>query len=354
MQYRKRIRSAFALSFILGCSGNAATEVPEIGRAERSAPVSASTYGKQSLVWVWHDYANSLAAVLAHPSSFTHVSPAFYQMNYAYASGVPAYWNQTSDSFDGLSSSEICQKVHAAGMKCVPLIFAGGGNAGTDLGIHDVLDDSPAGARDSLVGSLVSEAIAKGYDGYNLDWEFDPNQTTRATYGAKLDAFLGTLKTALNAHGMELSFDLGTWFIQQTSCSSGAGVVDLETFGDRVDTAIVEAYTNILGTPRSSCPSALPSPATCGDFTSVLDLMCVYLPMDKISIGLDARPDTFLANSPIAGDALAETKAYGIRNVAVWPDSNSDGPNGSYAFMNDKAIQPPTATWYGLLSAFLE
>lgn len=276
-------------------------------------------------------------------------------MNYAYSSGVPAYWNQTSDDFGGLSSSQICQKVHAAGMKCVPLVFAGGGNAGTDLGIHDVLDDSPAGARDGLITSLVNEAIAKGYDGYNLDWEFDGNQTTRATYGAKLDAFLDTLKNALHAHGMELSFDLGTWFIEQTNCSGGKGVVDLTTFGAHVDMAIVEAYTNVLGTPKTSCPASLANPAACsGDFTSVLDLMCVYLPKGKISIGLDARPDTSLANNPIAGAAIAATKAYGIQNVAVWPDSNSDGPSGSYAFMDTTGIQPANANWYDLLSAFLQ
>ena len=340
------LRSALSMVVALGCS--TAAESSFVGKT-RSAPPA-----KQSLVWVWHDYAASLASVLEHPSSFTHVSPAFYQMNYAYASGVPAYWNQTSGDFDGLGTSQFCAKVHAAGMKCVPLIFAGGGNAGTDAGIHDVLDDSPPGARDSLVASLVGEALAKGYDGYNLDWEFDDAQTTRATYGAKLDAFLDTLHAALHAHGMELSFDLGTWFIQQTSCSSGVGVVDLATFGDHVDMAIVEAYTNVLGAPKTSCPASIASSAPCADFASVLDLMCVYVPKEKISIGLDARPDTFLANSPIAGDALAATKAYGIRNVAVWPDSNADGPNGSYVFMNTKGIQPTAATWYGLLSAFLE
>lgn len=108
MQHGNILRSALALVFVLGCSAsadgpvgttstsNGGAQSPVIGRAGENAPVSRNAQPqqqqqpdaaapspttistKQSLVWLWNDYANSLAAIVAHPSSFTHVSPAFY------------------------------------------------------------------------------------------------------------------------------------------------------------------------------------------------------------------------------------------------------------------------------------
>jgi hypothetical protein len=322
---------------------------PEAGppdAAEAGAPSA------QSLLWVWYDFASSLATVAANPKSFTHISPALYQLNYAYTSGVAQWWDRTTDDFDGLTSTQIAQKIHAAGMKCVPLIFAGAGNAGTDQGIHDILSDSPAGTQAAFIDSMVQEAVAKGYDGYNLDWEVSNSQTPYATYGAELDSFLAAFRTALHAHGMQLSFDLGTWYLKQSMCSGGTGFVDLKTIGKNVDLAIVEAYSSHLGTASSSCPASLQDPLPCADdFMSVLDLMCVYVPNAAISMGFNANPST--GSNPVAGAIVAATKAYGIRNVAVWPDYNGDGPGGTYVLLDARNIQPQGATWFQLLADFL-
>jgi Glycosyl hydrolases family 18 len=339
--------------------GGSRLPVPPTQQADASvdAPAQAvdtgtTTASAQSLVWVWYDYPNSLASVFANSSSFTHVSPALYQINYAYTSGVAAYWQQTSDSFDGLTTAQIATKVHAVGMKVVPLIFAGAGNGGTDQGIQNIIADAPSGTESAFITSMVSEAVTNGYDGYNLDWEVSNTSTTYAAYGADLVSFLGAFKTALHAHGMQLSIDLGTWFIKQTWCSGGTGVVDLTTIGSYVDQVIVEAYASTLGTASTSCPASISDPQNCGtDFMSVLNLMCVYVPSSQISIGFNVNPST--GNNAIAGSVISAVEAYGIHNVAVWPDFNSDGAGGSYVFMDSKNIQPTTATWYSLLSGFL-
>jgi Glycosyl hydrolases family 18 len=321
------------------------------GSADAASDTGTTTTG-QSLIWVWYDYANSLTDVFSNASSFTHVSPALYQINYAYTSGVAQWWNTTTDDFSGLTSTQIATKVHGSGMKVVPLVFGGAGNGGTDQGIQNIISDSPSGTQSAFITSMVSEAVTKGYDGYNLDWEVSNTTTTYAAYGAYLESFLAAFKKALHAYGMQLSFDLGTWFIKQTYCSGGTGVVDLTAIASNVDLAILEAYSSTLGTTSSSCPTTFADPALCtGDFFSQLNLMCVYLPTSVISIGFNANPSS--GTNDIAGSAFSAVEAYGIKNIAVWPDWNTDGLGATYLFLDSKSISPSTATWYGLMSSFL-
>lgn len=79
--------------------------------------------------------------------------------------------------------------------------------------------------------------------------------------------------------------------------------------------------------------------------------MCVYVPNAAISIGFNANPTT--GSNDIAGSVVSTTQAYGIHNVAIWPDYNTDGPNGAYVFLDAKNIAPANATWFQLLADFL-
>jgi hypothetical protein len=292
--------------------------------------------GKQALIWVWQDYANTLASVAANAKSFTHVSPALYQINYDYQSGVAKLVNG-NDDFDGLSSKQVTQKIHDAGLKSVPLMYGGSGNSGTDQGIQNVLNDAPAGAQKSFIDSMVAEATAKGHDGYNLDWEVD--DTGYAAYGTKLIAFLTSFKSALHAEGLQLSFDLGGWYVRQCSSAGGDGLVDLAQMQHSVDLAIIEDYAGSFGSATATCPATNPKTESCdGDFLTQLGVMC-NLPRDVVSIGV-ISPGT----NPFAADALAAVTRWGWRNVAVWPDANQ--------FL-DASKMPAGATWYSVLAAWL-
>ena len=303
-------------------------------------PDAGGPASKQSLIWVWQDYVNSLAAVAAHASSFTQVSPALYTLNYAYASGAAQL---LSADFDGLSAAQVSQTIHTANLKCIPLIYAGAGNNGTDQGIQNILNDSPTGAQQSFITSMLSEAANNGYDGYNLDWEVG---NTGHDYSDKLVSFLSAFRDALHAKGMTLSLDLGTWYIQQCTDSGANGFVDFTTLGNSVDWAILEDYANGLGTVGSGCPSGLQTSIQCStDFAGGLDVMC-DIPPQNVSIGLISAYSGNSGTNPFAGDALQAANAYGYRAVAIWPAYSN-------VFLDETAISPSGSSWYSLLAGFL-
>ena len=292
--------------------------------------------GKQALIWVWMNYKDDLATVAAHAKSFTHVSPALYNLNFAYQSGLPKL-EQADDNFDGLTSQQIAQQIHAAGLKCVPLVYAGAGNHGTDQGIQNVITDNPPGTQNNLIVAMVAEAKAKGYDGWNLDWEVTTETTGYAQYGTKLISFLGAFKKALNQEGMQLSLDLGGWYVRQCG---GDGLVDLIQMGANVDLAIMEDYNGTLGTPDPSCPATPPGAVNCYDssFTGELDVMC-NMPPANVSISVLA-PDS----SAFASAAFGAVAKYGFTGVALWP--------GNMGFLAQDNF-PAGQSWYSVFSDFL-
>jgi hypothetical protein len=322
----------------------------------------------ESWIWLFTDYANSLDALNQNTASFTHVSPALYHMNYDYKSGVPSFTSgptdgcsaapTTTDMFNGLTSTQIAQKVHAMGMKVVALIYGGAANCGTDLGIENVLNDSPAGTQKAFIDSLVSEAQTKGYDGWNLDWETNLNATP---YAPLLITFLGAAHKAFAKQSLSLSIDVLGSNVEQSWCSGGSGFVDLDNIGPVIDGVIIESYQALIGSSATSCPTGLPNPLAC-NYPSATDcpigecvasdlaLLCAHLPMAKAVIGLDAISR---ATNPIAGTVMSTVESYGFKRVAVWPDSNSHGLNGSYLLLDPTGIVPANTDWYKLLKDFL-
>jgi len=291
---------------------------------------TANPNAKQSLIWIWLDYKNSVDKVIQNAKSFTHVSPALYKMNYDYKSGVVQDVND-GGNYDGLTGKDMATKLHAAGLKIVPLMYAGAGNFGTDQGIQNILNDS--GTAKNFMDAQIQEALDKGYDGWNLDWEVQG--TNYDQYGQKLISFLTSFKAALHAHNMELSLDLGGWYVKQCA---GNGLVDLKAIGPAVDQAIIEDYAGSFDGPTDKCPATLPDSQDCGSFGSQLEAMC-NTTNSSVMIGLISPGSNSFA--PSALDAIS---SYGFHSVAVWPDDavflKSDGiPNGG--------------TWYSVLAKWL-
>jgi hypothetical protein len=330
---------------------------PIDGAKSDGGAVSAAL-GRTSIAWAWVLLSDTLAAIQPNASSFTHVSPLVYDVNFAYASGVAEFWNTPggADLFqNGLTSITITQQIHAMGLKSLPVIMAGAANGGTDAGIHTILTN--AAAQASFISSMVTEATTKSYDGYNLDWEMSQSQTTFATYGTELISFLGSFKSALHAAGMILTYDVVDFNVVQSNCSGGNGPVDLTQLGPVVDLAIVEDYNSTLGTASSACPATLEDPLPCNQtFMDDLNFMCAYLPANVVSIGMNACSTTVPScgggTNTIAPEALSALEAYGIKSVAIFPEGNSDGPSGSYAIYDSNGV-PTGTTWFSLLSGFL-
>jgi Glycosyl hydrolases family 18 len=330
------------------------------------APIT--TGAKESLVWIptllgdGGIFAANLQSVTSHPQSFTTVAPDFYDMNFPYTSGTPTL---ASDTFNGLSLTQVAQQVHAAGMKITPLMYAGAGNGGTDQGIWNVLNDSPAGTRNNLIAALVAEGQRWGWDGWNLDWEVSNTTadggvgTTYALYGTKYVQFLSALKTALHAQNMTVSIVVGESYIRQCAVSegdpSGYDVVDLTQIGPAVDRVIVMAYGDSYGQPATSCPSGTPPlDGTCDDssFGAMMNIMCDVSPPSSVSIGLiqgsmagnGGCARRACGTNPFLDQALNDVAAVGFTGVAVWP--------GDAPFLYATEI-PDGGTWYSLLANYM-
>ncbi len=306
------------------------------GQAGAGGMTSTGPAPKQSLIWVWLDYKNSINTVIKNKASFTHVSPALYQLNYSYSSGAPKLVN-TNDSFDGLSSKQIADMVHAAGLKVQPLMYAGAGNSGTDQGIQNILNN--ATTQQNFIDATVAECVAKGYDGINLDWEVQG--TNFQQYGTKLISFLTAFTAAMHAKNMVVTFDLGGWYTRQ--CGDDTGLVDLTLVGHSVDQMIMEDYSGTFGGPATACP-AKPGNAACDQsYVKELDVMC-NLPKDVVNIGLISPEGGNGGTNPFAVDALDAVDSYGFRAVSLWPDDGN--------FINSNNVQDG-GTWYSVLAAWL-
>ena len=143
------------------------------------------------------------------PTAFTHISPLWYTLNFAYAGGLPRYVGCDGDfscgggaanSFAGLGPKAYTARLAAAKLAVVPGIYAGAENHGTDVGVQRILDNV-GGAADSFIASMVAEARANGYAGYNLDWElgFGSGAAVGSAYAAKFVAFVNKFKAALGS-----------------------------------------------------------------------------------------------------------------------------------------------------------
>ncbi|HEY4105287.1 MAG TPA: hypothetical protein VGM44_15425 [Polyangiaceae bacterium] len=322
--------SAGASAAVAGSGGNSGVTDPGLVAAGGARP--ANPHNRQVLVWIWQNYRVAIATVLKNQNSFTHISPAIYQMNYDYQSGV-VEGESANGYYDGLNGAQMATALHTAGIKVVPLIYAGAGNNGVDNGIRNIATN-PTIAQ-NFIDAQVQEALTQGYDGWNLDWEVGDG--TDEQYSQGLISFLTAFRAALNAHQLELSFDLGGWYVKQCTDSGGTGLVDLTTLGPAVDQAIIEDYSKTFGSPAAGCPSTVPSEMDCGSFGNGLSVMCATT-SSAVSIGL-ITPDS----NSFAPQALDAIGSYGFKSVALWPDD---------AFLNSTGI-PNSQSWFDVFGNWL-
>jgi hypothetical protein len=311
--------------------------------------------GRESWVWIYDGYNTAMTTVVKNKASFTHVSPAFYSLNYDYQSGVAYYANcptsgsdvctgNGTNSFNGLTTKQFTAQATAAGIETHALIYAGSENMGSDTGVQNILDDTN-GAGTSFISAMTTEAVNNGYSGYNLDWEM--GGPINKAYAAKFVTFVNDFKTALAPQGISLSVDAIVSNINGTNCSGNNGYLDFGLLAtSQIDRILIEDYIDTFGKATTSCQNVTLSdktpPACDYTLTGMLNMMCApNLPLDKAVIAIDADPGS---TNPIAGSAMSAITSYGFTRVAVWPQD---------PFMNTSGIQPAGSSWYTLLATFL-
>ncbi len=315
---------------------------------------------------MYANWANSLNTIVSNASSFTHISPTFYTLNYNYQSGVAYYttcpssggaYNCSSNgmnNFGGVTTAAYTQKLKAAGLATVPAIYAGSANGGVDESVENILNNKD-GTASNFISAMVQEAVTNGYAGYNLDWEM--GSAVGSSYADKFISFVNTFKAALAVHGMTLSVDAIVSNINGTYCSSNNGFLDFSKLAtSSIDRVIIEDYTASLGTSYSSCQAVVlnaSSPASCpvnssgSDVTAsgLLNFMCHNLPASMVVIGLESYSS---ASNPIAGEVVTMMQQYGMSKIAVWPQLE-----GSYPFLSAQGLKANQSDWYSLLKTFL-
>jgi hypothetical protein len=330
----------------------------------------ASQSAKESWVWIYRDWETSLSTLTLNARSFTHVSPLFYSLNYNYNSGAAYYQdcnginkniacvNSGTNNFGGLTTKQFTQQITNVNLVTVPGIYAGAINSGgVDIGVQNILDNV-SNAATNFISAMVQEAKNNGYAGYNLDWEMGPS--IDSTYADKFVNFVDAFKTALGS-GMSLSVDVIAENIVGTTCSAGNGdgYLDLvKLSSSSIDRIIIEDYTTYLGTPSTSCKTAVlsttnraPCPCndtqpSCPDVTVIglFNFMCTNVPEIKTVIGLEAYSS---ATNPIADRVISAMKSYGFTKIAIWPQQEDN-----YPFISSRSIASQS-DWYSVLAQFL-
>ncbi len=209
---------------------------------------------RQSWAWVYTNWTATATALTSHASSFTHISPTFYDLNYDYKSGAAEYWNCSSTTpscnYEGQTPAQYTATLTKAGFLVVPLIYAGAANSGTDQGVQNILNDAN-GEAESFITAMTAEAVTQGYAGYNLDWEMS---STGSAYADKFVTFVNNFKTQLAKHNMTLSADAIVSNVNGTWCSGNDGYLDFGKLStSSLDYVIVEDYTGSLGTASTMC-----------------------------------------------------------------------------------------------------
>jgi hypothetical protein len=223
-------------------------------------------------------------------------------------------------------------------------MYAGAGNSGVDTGIQNILSNDTT--QKNFIDAMVQEAVTKGYDGYNLDWEVQG--TTYNPYGPELVKFLTAFTAALHQHNMISSFDTAGWY---TNECAGDGLVKLSEIGNSVDQMIMEDYAgtfqadgNKLGTACAPVKSA-----NCdNDFVGELNTMC-NLPPGVGNIGLMSPYGNEASTNPFLDKAMLSIQAYGFRAVSLWPDNGTITDTNVPAKAGDASVK----TWRTWLAWWL-
>ena len=323
---------------------------------------------RESWICVYIEYQSSLGLIANHASSFTHVVPMLYSVNYNYASGVAYYSNcPTSSGFicsgnastppEGIDPASFAASVAALGMETVPAIYAGSANGGTEAGIVNILTN--ATTQDAFITAMTAEAVKNGYSGYNLDWEV--GGTVDYTYASKFVSFVDNFKAALVAAGIKnptLSVDAVVSNVNGSYCSSNTGYLDFPSLAaSSIDRVIIEDYVSTPGSATMSCQNVVldhSNPVGCDySMTGMLNMMCSpnlgatpALDFGKAVIALEADPS---GTNPILGATFSALESYGFEKVAVWPQYQS----AADPFLSNANDNPASDTWYALLAAFL-
>jgi spore germination protein YaaH len=223
------------------------------------AQTTTSTYGER--IFYYSTLKSNVADFTAHTKDIDIIAPQTYEVTY-------------NLNASGTVPTDLLETAQAARVKVMPLIA----NRNFDKGIIHGLLVSPT-AENALISFIVSEALAKGYIGWQFDFEHVPSNDRDA-----FSSFVEETATALHAHGLILSIAVvaqAPGFASSDTSSSfyknWSGAYDYARLGSAADFLSLMAYDD----PDSKGASA-PLPFV----QNVLKNALAQVPASKISLGI--------------------------------------------------------------------
>lgn len=167
---------------------NERTEIP-VAVTSYVEPEYTSIHRDYKINMGWHQVTSAAAnstldAVLEGVTGMNVISPTWF------------FLNDNEGNFESIGSREYVEKAHSRGLE----VWALADNFTHDVDIKEIL--SYTSRRDRLVEGLVTEALALGVDGINIDFEQVP-----AEAGEDYIQFIRELSIPCRANGLVLSVD---------------------------------------------------------------------------------------------------------------------------------------------------
>jgi hypothetical protein len=341
----------------------AAEYISTWGTGTTTSPFTASSdYGwgeislafptqKQSLVWTFQDYSQSLTDVFANPTSFTAVSP--------FDDTIIGYTLTSTGAFENVGGTEnICDpscnsaatiewvegQIYSHNMLVEPTIAAvdqsGSCSGAYTVAIKDLIEDSSSTQQSIFITPLLNELTANGQHITGVNIDFEPTLGCySSTDSTDYTNFLNNLGTQLHKHAIALSVDVfeylsnklgGPWDFSAIGASRGVDYIIMEDEGGNTlsNFESIAQYLNGL------------SPA---------------VPLAKQGVAIGSAPCTSGDNC-IGDSATSYLVQNGFPIMSAWPLFNSDGGGGTYLFLDSTQWQtspPPTySNWYGEMKSF--
>jgi GH18 family chitinase len=328
---------ALALIFVLCAWMSAAAGGPaRAGTQEPALDDGASFNAGSGSLWVSGYYAgwyyNSYPPSAVDMTTMTHFIFARYAPGGGTMGGSAAQLMPAAGTAHSATVEDaLVSKAHAAGVKAILMIGGAGDGPGWVL-------STTSAVRATFITNILDKAVAKNYDGVDIDWE---DSLTTTTQQGQLISFLGELRTAAAARPRYqapnapfiITFP-GAWVNVNTDLPIPQWKV---TVASRVDQYNLMTY----GTKTDCCGwdtwhwAALDGEAPTHP-TSIAASIQAYVdagvPRSKLGMGLGLYGSGY--GPPVTGPGQPLSGSWGgDDNVYTWADFYAQGLfNGTYHF----------------------
>jgi len=285
---------------------------------------TTSPFGER--LFYYSTLKSNTADFIAHAKDIDIIAPQTYEVT-------------ATLTASGTVPADLAQAAQVAHVKIMPLIA---NHNFSQILIHNFLTSSTA--ENTMIAFLVSEAQAKGYIGWQFDFEHIPY-----TDGDAFNSFTEKASLALHAHGLVLSIavvarapDSASSDTSSSFYKNWSGAYDYARIGSAADFLSLMAYDD----PNSTNASA-PLPFV----KSVLNTVLTQVSPSKISLGIPLFYWGW-SISPLKNINSGGTYAAAMERLTDYPSLQGFNPSIGVPWIIYKLGQKIYMIWYENAQSF--